>query len=128
HFAIKAFVDALADERTRVSAADALCELGHAAVEAVPALIQTLGHKSWNVRSSAADALESIGTPAVPFLVQALRDQTAAVRLSITMILGSAAATAGAAVPQLVEALNDKSDNVRRSAADALGTIGPAAI
>jgi HEAT repeat protein len=66
----------------RISAADALGQIGPEAKEAVPALIAALKDQEVDVRSSAAYALGRIGPDAVPALIAALKDHNVFVRSS----------------------------------------------
>jgi HEAT repeat protein len=96
----------------------------------VPALIEALKNdKEAQVRSSAAEALRSIGkqaASAVPALAEALqKDKDAEVRSSAGSALDSIGKEAASAVPALIQALkNDKEADVRSNAASALGSIG----
>lgn len=123
--AVKALVEALGDEdwRVRVYVADALAEMGPAASEAVPGLIENLTDQDPEdlLRSPAAEALVQIGREAVPPLIGALATKQYDVRcLGIKALVG----IGDAAVPQLLKALQDKNLRVRKFAAEALGEIG----
>lgn len=69
--AVAALLDMLRDpdEYVRRAAMRALAEIGE---PAIPDLIKTLGDANWDVRWSAASALQDIGNAAVPALVAAL--------------------------------------------------------
>src|SRR5262249_7746171 len=64
---------------------------------------------------------------AVPALVDAMRDDNAQVRRTVTAALGEIGPAARTAVPALVTALRDRCPAVRRRAAVALGEVGPVA-
>jgi HEAT repeat protein len=64
--------------------------------------------------------------PAVPALVQALQDQSAAVREASARSLGKIGAPAKPAIPELVRLAQDKDNSVRAAAAEALQRIEPA--
>jgi HEAT repeat protein len=83
--------------------------------------------KEWGVRETAADALARIGPPALPALIDALRDRNPDVRNRAAQALARMGPPAKPAVPELIVALHDSDWQVRRSAARALGQIGVAA-
>jgi len=72
-------------------------------------------------------ALGGAGAPAVPALIEALRDPSRAVREGAAHALGDIGARAAPAVEALIVAFEDPDDFVRWKAARALGRIGPAA-
>ncbi len=82
-------------------------------------------HTEWTLGETAADSLSRIGAPAVPALVDSLRDPDADRRLRAVRILAGIGSDASQAVPFLVEALRDPDPQVRKAAAWALGQIGP---
>jgi hypothetical protein len=115
------------DESVRTKAFSALREIGPAAAEAVPALIEALKDKDKRVRRYAAEALGEIGPKAekaVPVLINALKDKDEYVRSNAAFALGKIGKKA---VPVLIQALKDKDKSVRYEAAWALGKIGPKA-
>ena len=78
-------------------------------------------------RRKAAEALGQLGAgayPAVPALIEALRDADAAVRRSAAQALSRMGPQADAAVPALTAALADPNQGVRQSAAHALAALG----
>ena len=150
--AVPALIQALGDSNSAVccAAAEALGKLGDP--QAIPALIQALGHDTDPfaddldldavddldldavldavyrdaVRAVAAEALVKIGTPAVPALIQALRDRSENVRFAAAEALGKLGDPQ--AVPALIQALGDSDWYVRRAAAEALVKIGTPAV
>jgi len=88
----------------------------------VKGLIDALKDEDFNVRYSAAGALEEIGEPAVEPLIEALKDKNRDVRESVAYALGKIGDTL--AVEPLIEALKDKDSYVRAGAAIALGKLG----
>ena len=138
------------DSDVRRSAAKGLAEMGPEAKDAAPALLAALKNdKDLFVRRFAAKALGEVeaavtalgkmGEPAVPPLIDALKnksadpkkpkkgpaatDSTAFVRTKAAEALGNMGPKAKSAVPALIDALKDP--NVRTEAAIALGNIGP---
>ncbi|MBN1282247.1 MAG: HEAT repeat domain-containing protein [Proteobacteria bacterium] len=95
-------------------------------VASVPALIMSLKDSDLSVRRSAAEALGSIGAPAVPFLIGAFQDAESdfGVRSAAAYGLGVSGSAAGSAVYLLGGALKDRNQYVRYSSAWALGSIG----
>jgi HEAT repeat protein len=118
--AVPALMEALKDEdwRVRQAAARALGEIGDP--QALPALIQAL--KDEYVREAVEEALGKIGVPAVPALIEALKDDDEDVRRAAAGALGEIGDPQ--AVPALIEALKDDDEYVRRAAVGALGKIG----
>lgn len=129
----------------RVAATYALGAIGAPAVEPLAALLRGAGaalpHLLRNVRRTnrkaqspegamvmddAGHALAAIGAPALPALVELLRDESEWARFNAAFALGEMDAAARDAVPALVEALADESHFVVRAAADALGAAGAA--
>jgi len=97
--------------------------LGHAFALMLPcsAYVRERGDE---LRREVVKALSEAGTVAVPALVQALGDSSAAVRRLACYALG--ALGDATAVPALVEALGDGDRDVRRAACVALGRVGDA--
>jgi len=94
--------------------------------KAIPAIIEALKDKDWDVRTSAASALGGIGPDAraaVPVLIEALKDEHFYVRSSAAHALGGIGPEARAAVPALTMALKDEDKDVRRAAAEALKKV-----
>jgi HEAT repeat protein len=115
------------DRRVRLSAVTALGQIGPGAVNAVPALVQTLDDSSGQVRAAAV-ALGKVGKAALPELVAALDAQQERVRLGAALALGHAGPDAEEAIPKLIGSLNDSSPEVRAAAAAALGKVGKEAL
>ena len=113
----------------RVDAAEALGQIGPAAIMALIQALKDKGDSS--VRYSSGKALGQIGPKAkaaVPALAQALKDEDEWVRANAAEALGRIGPEAKAAVPALIQALkNEDVLRVRWGAAEALGQIGPAA-
>ena len=113
------------DEDVREAAIQALGEIGPQAVEAVPALIDTLQeHEDHDVREAGAEVLGMIGPDAkeaVPALIQTLEEDFW-VREAAAEALGEIGPEEGV-VPALIQALEDAGPSVSRSAADALEAI-----
>jgi HEAT repeat protein len=144
--AVPALIEALKDENigVRRDVVDALGRFKDA--RAIPALIETLKDKNLavqeqvrnaltlgklntaielgKVRTNAAWALAYIGAPAVPALVEALKDRDAYVREWAAGALGEIQGVH--AVPELIETLNDENCKVRAQAVRALGDIAKA--
>ena len=88
----------------------------------VPALIQALRYNNFEVQTSAAQALGTLGTEGIHELILALKDRDRDVRLGIIEALSVIGDQR--AVQPLIELLNDKSSEVRWETAIALGEIG----
>lgn len=112
------------NEPLRLYAARALAEMG---LEALPALVEALGHKEAPVRYWAATGLGNIGPnakQAIPALSQALEDASASVRTSAALALWKIDHRSEA-ITALVEVLKDPSSAARLRAVQTLGGIGP---
>lgn len=83
--------------------------------------------EDWSLADTAMDSLGRIGSPAVPALVDSLRDQDPLTRVCAAKVLARIGPDAKPAVSALVYALRDPNESVRKAAARALGQIGPAA-
>ena len=118
------------EEKVRWNAANALGEIGPAAVEALPQLVKGLESKEEMVRSAAANAVGDFpdAVEALPQMVKALESKEEMVRSAAAYALGEIGPAAVEALPQLVKALESKEEMVRSAAAYALGEIGPAAV
>lgn len=81
--------------------------------------------EQWTEQQAAADALGRIGAPAVPQLIDALRNRDPEVRKQAAEVLARMGADARAAVPDLVRLLDDEDLAIRKTAARTLGRIGP---
>jgi HEAT repeat protein len=113
------------DSYVRGFAAWTLGNLGSAARDAVPALVQALGETEGAPTVEAALArIGPAAAEAVPALVLDLQHKDAGRRWRAARTLGRLGPAARAAVPGLVDALHDPEEMVRAHAARALGRIG----
>lgn len=87
-------------------------------------ITEKLIDKNAHVRLEAHDALVSLGTSAVPTLLDALQNQDPNLRWRAAWVLGDMGTEASAAVATLTDALQDKDGQVRMYAVLALGMIG----
>jgi HEAT repeat protein len=123
------------DEPTRCAAALGLGQLRSEA--AIPLLLAALSDVSGWVRDSAADALAMIGVPALPELVEAMKDTRDGVRVRASRATGRIVGPALAgktlneygpeffpALTALYVALNDPNRLVRTHAYDTLNGLG----
>ncbi|MFN6571135.1 HEAT repeat domain-containing protein [Dendronalium sp. ChiSLP03b] len=90
-------------------------------------IVEKLIDNNARVRLEAHDALVSIGSPAVPALIDVLKNPDFNIRWRAAWVLGDMASEANLAVGALAEALQDEDAQVRMYAALALGEIGKAA-
>ena len=88
----------------------------------IPALIRALRYNDFEVQTSAAQALGSLGNEGVNKLILALKDKDKDVRLGIIEALSGIRDQR--AVPPLIGLLSDKSSEVRWETTIALGEIG----
>lgn len=110
------------DKNLRRHAAEALGEIGDAS--AVPALAEALKDK--DIRGSAIEALVKIGKPAVPALIEALKNENKDVRWIAATALGDRGDAS--AIPTLIEALEEEKHWVRQITIEALVKIGKPAV
>lgn len=99
----------------------------------VASYINQLRDPNPKVRYEALDALERMGPqaqPAVPYLIEILKDPSASNRIWAALALGSIARERNSkdmAIPALIAALDDPDANVRANVSVALGDFGPSA-
>jgi HEAT repeat protein len=103
------------------AARKALADLGPAAAPAIPQLAQML--KEGRNCNAAAYTLASIGTNALPALMDALTNGNRNARLEVAGALGGLREAAEAAVPALVDCTRDEDSAVRGNAIAALQSI-----
>jgi HEAT repeat protein len=89
---------------------------------AIPVLIELLKDDNSTIRSEAVKALVMLGTHALPALFSAIKDEDSKVCESVVEALGKIRHYF--AVPFLIKVLKDGDPYVRKSAAEALGNIG----
>jgi HEAT repeat protein/lysophospholipase L1-like esterase len=117
------------DPRVRGFAAWSLAEMGPAAGDATPALLEAL-QREGPARVAIADALARLGggqRDTVAALIRSLRSGGAGERAGAAQALGRLGHHAEGAVPDLTEALDSSDASVRREAARALSRLGLAA-
>ena len=114
--------------RIRTRGALGLAQIGPAARQALPALLQAARDEDLRVRASAAQALGSMGsaaTEAVPALEDLLKDPSFPVRMYAVRALSQIGSPTKAAIPGLLWALQQPdSSELRQAAAKALAGIG----
>lgn len=114
------------DESIRLAAAQRLGELGPQAVEAVPALVNTMEDADIEVALAACDALKRIGSASIPHLLGFMRDPQE--KEKFRFYAAEALADLGSdALPHLVMAMDDQDFAVRMMAIDSLPRVGIAA-
>jgi HEAT repeat protein len=96
--------------------------------EQVARLIETLRNGSESEKRRAVASVTDIGAPAVPALMEALRDRVPLTRMWAAAALGRLGRAAKDAIPALAKAVKDSDRRVHDSAASALEQIGPEAI
>ena len=128
--AIDALIQGVSDENPQVREMSAwvLSEIGTPAARVVPALISTLADPDENIRVMGSVALQNLGEPAVPYLIDALRTESAEIRLNAAYALGEIGTPLDTILPALISTLTDPEWNVRRLVVRALVTIGTPAL
>jgi len=87
----------------------------------ISSLIKDLGTKRKG--GNASDELARIGTPAIPQLIEALKDKDRHRRRYAARALREMGQKASAAIPALTESLNDSDENTREYIVEALGNM-----
>ena len=105
-----------------------LSEIKTPVARIVPAIITSLTDPEETIRVVGSVALQNLGEPAVPYLIDALSAASAEVRLNAAYALGEIGTPLDTIVPALVNTLTDPEWNVRRLVVRALVRIGPPAI
>ena len=128
--AIDALIHGLSNENSQIREMSAwtLSEIKAPAARVVPALISVLTDPDENIRVVGSVALQSLGEPAVPYLIDALTADAAEIRLNAAYALGEIGTPLDTILPALINTLTDPEWNVRRLVVRALATIGTPAI
>lgn len=84
-----------------------------------------IGEADLACQVAAQEALTTLGAPAAPALIEALRSPVTNQRNGAANALGNMGAAAEGALPSLKDLTNDASENVRKAAADAVKKIKP---
>ena len=128
--AIDALIVGLSDNNPQIRemSAWALREIGEPAARIVPALISILADPDENIRVVGSVALQNMGAPAVPYLIDALNAESSEIRLNAAYALGEIGAPLDTILPALIRTLTDREWNVRRLVVRALVTIGTPAV
>lgn len=128
-FVVTALISAIEDRAGGWQAPFVLGEMGTNAQRAVSALIQAMKRERVPrpLRSppAAAFALGRVGLPAVPALIETLRDSEAPVRMAAAIALGFIGPSAEEAVPHLLCLLKDGDLETRQAATLGLAAIVP---
>lgn len=123
--AIEALVLAITDSDITavVTAADAIETIGPRGVGAAPALASRLDDPQPWIRTACMDALQAIGEPAVPTLLETFRTGPDGSRIRAAIVLGDIGPAAKAAVPELRQDLQEGPEARRGWVAEALAKI-----
>jgi HEAT repeat protein len=100
-----------------------LKEIGPEAAQAIPAVIEKLGDRDEFVRGWAAQALTSIGRPAIPQLLQTVENGTGEVRRGAAYALAGIYPSRRVATPALLKMMNDPEPESREQAIATLEAI-----
>ncbi len=109
-------------------ASEALTNKGYAAVPDLMAAFKDNGSDLYR-SGRIANILSEIGPPAVPALIEELKNPDKNIQAGAADVLREIGPEAKDAVPALIQLFNDRgwvTDDIRRTAAYALGEIGPA--
>lgn len=116
--AIPPLIDGLRspDTMMRLGAARALGGMGSVAKDAVPALIENLGHGDNDVQADVIAALGAIGDPAKPKLIEALAWKEPRQRATAALALGAMGKAAPDAAAPMLARLKTEPDTTARAA------------
>ena len=106
-----------------VAAADAIEILGSKGAKAAPVMASKLDDPSPWVRMACMFALQAIGEPAVPSLLEAYRNGPGGAPVRATSVLGNIGPAAKAAVPELRRGLKEKPESLHSWIEGALAKI-----
>ena len=129
--AVDALIQGLADENLQIREMSiwTLSEIKTPTDRVVPAIITSLADPEETVRVVGSVALQGIGEPAVPYLIDALTTAPSAdIRLNAAYALGEIGTPLDTIIPVLIKALTDVEWNVRRLVVRALVNIGTPAV
>jgi HEAT repeat protein len=93
-----------------------------------PVLVPLLADDNPTARQNAVNILWRCGSPAIPHLVEALKDKAPTVRLAAVRSLDKVTADSKVVFPAMVQAMADEHPAVRGSAASTLGRFGTPAL
>lgn len=138
---VKAMFDQTKDASAKVATAATLAALGSNADANAKVVLDALKDRTPAGKSGRVAAIDFVeflgpkGRPAVPELIEALKDKSLTgrpsggqVRERAAKVLGRMASAASAAIRPLTDALKDSERGMREAAADALGMFGPDAV
>ncbi len=113
------------DEFVRAAAAHALAALPPAPEITGPIWERDFQNADETTVRNALNALATLGPPAVPRLIDALKYEK--LRINVVYVLGQIGPAAAPATPALAKLITDKDERVAQEAALSLARIGPAA-
>ena len=128
--AVDALIQGVSDKNPQIREMSAwtLSEIGVPTDRVVPAVISILADPDENLRVMGSVALQNLGEPAVPYLIDALKAESAEIRLNAAYALGEIGTPLDTILPALIRTLTDPEWNVRRLVVRALVTIGTPAL
>jgi len=115
------------DETVKASVVSALTKIGKAHPEVNTEIVQMLVGEDWRFWRHVKALLHAIGPPAVPALIEGLKDPGAMMRERCAFTLAEMEPVPISAIPALLRTAADEVTNVRMRAIFALGRFGPVA-
>jgi len=111
------------DAKVVVASADAIETIGSKGAKAAQSLASKLDDPQPGIRMASMHALQAIGEPAVPFLLEAYHNGPAGAQVRATSVLGNIGPAAKAAVPELRKGLQEKPESLHSWIEEALAKI-----
>ncbi|GAG44812.1 unnamed protein product, partial [marine sediment metagenome] len=112
----------------RTASAQSISSIGKESIKAIPNLINALEDPDWRVRYRVSNTLIEIGEATIPGLLKILSHKNEIVRKEAIDTLGELNITDPKIIENISILLKDKSEKVRGKSADALRSIGKAAV
>ena len=115
------------DETVKASVVSALTKIGKAHPEVNTEIVKMLVGEDWRFWRHVKALLQAIGPPAVPALIEGLKDTEPMMRERCAFTLAEMEPVPVSAIPALLRTAADEVPNVRMRAVFALGRFGPVA-
>jgi len=112
----------------RIASAQSISLIGKESIKTIPSLISALEDPDWRVRYRVVNTLAEVGEPAVPALLEVLKQKSSIIRKEALECLGEMKIPDPNIIKNISNLLTSNSEKVRGKAADALRSIGKEAV